>query len=391
MTSISITSRSDSTALKQPKELFSFSRSVDATWSLDEEHSKKKALSYYYFPDSYIDKRISLAEGLQNFRRIPDVLNVANFPSFLQGIRNYEQGQGKKVKADIITFRGIMTKLITLVQNEANAVELYAIAFDQQIFIKNDDEAEKRRREAQAQEIFTDPKKKKHLDTCEFVGYKFETLVTLSKPWAECTRPMIEKRTKKVVNNYEQYISVVRSGIGKVKTLLAGEVDCLWDFLPEDGEDILPHYMELKTSRIVESPAQAITFEKKLFRTWAQCFLLGIKRIAYGFRDDQYILKGVEVYDTEEIPVLIKNNEIPRNNNPSILCMDALKWYGLLLEWLLKNIDLADELVAYKITYDGSTKSVHLRECTSEENHSLRNGGILTDEFKEWRNSIAKK
>lgn len=385
-----LTSRSETTALKFPKELFSFSRNLDATWNIDEEVSKSEALSYFYMPDSYTDKGFSLVGGIQKFHRIPEALNVADFPSFLRSIQNHEQATGKKIKTDIITFRGIMTKLLTLVYNTNNSVELYALAFDQQIFIKNDDEVDFKRREAEAEQIADNPEKKKHLENCEFAGYKFEALTTLPKPWAQCSRSMIEKRDKKVVNNYEQYISVVKTGIGKVRTLLAGEVDCLWDYIPENKADIVQHYVELKTSRVVETPNQAIQFEKKLFRTWAQCFLLGIKRIVYGFRDDNHILKNIEVYDTEEVPVLIKDNEVPRNDNPKISCVDAIKWYGALLEWLTKNIDLSDELVAYRISYDASSRSIRLRECSEEENRSLRNGGILTEEFKEWRGSISK-
>lgn len=385
-----LTSRSETTALKLPKELYSFSRNLDATWNIDEEVSKTEALSYFYMPDSYTDKGFSLVGGIQNFNRIPESMNVADFTSYLRSIQNHEQATGKKIKTDIITFRGVMTKLLTLIYNTENSVELYAIAFDQQLFIKNDDEVDFKRREAEAEKLAGNPEKQKHLEHCEFAGYKFEALTTLPKPWAQCSRSLIEKRDKKVVNNYEQYISVVKTGIGKVKTLLAGEVDCIWDYIPESKAEILQHYVELKTSRVVETPHQAIQFERKLFRTWAQCFLLGIKRIVYGYRDDNHILKNIEVFDTEEVPVLIKENEIPRNEHPKILCVEAIKWYGALLEWLIKSIDLTDELVAYKISYDASTRSIRLKQCSDTENESLRNGGLLTKEFKEWRGSIRK-
>ncbi|WPK26828.1 hypothetical protein PUMCH_004190 [Australozyma saopauloensis] len=388
MPTIQTSSRSANTALKQPKELFSYSRTVGGTWNFDEEVSKEEAISYFYFPDSDVNKKINLSDGLQNFQKIPDMLNVADFPSYLRSIQNHEQETGKKIKADIITFRGIMTKLLTLPYNLNSPIDMYAIAYDGQIFLKNNDELDQSRRDKEQEELSSNPQKKEHLERCEYVGYKFETITTLPKPWAQCSRPMIEKRPKKVVNNYEQYISVVRSGIGKVKTVLAGEVDCIWDFLPEGGENILPHYAELKTSRVVDTPHHAMQFEKKLFRTWAQCFLIGIKRVVYGFRDDQYILKDVEVYDTEEIPLLIKDNEIPRSNNPRILCIEALKWYGALLEWLVQSIDRNNEQVAYKIRYVPGQNQVQLSECSKEENEKLRNGAILSEEFKQWRDSI---
>lgn len=386
MSQIDIHARSESTALKQPKELFSYSRNIDATWNFDEELSKKELLSYYYCSEEILDRKFNLSQGYKDFIKIPDILNVADFPSLLKGIQNHEQADGKKVKVDIITFRGIMTKLLTLPYNLNNPIDLYITAFDKQLFIKNNDELDQKRNQVPS----NDRHRMVHQRVCEFVGYKFECITTLPKPWAQCTRKMVEGRRQAVVNNYEQYISVVKTGIGKVRTLLAGEVDCLWDFIPEEGESILPHYAELKTSRFVTTPNQAVQFEKKLFKTWAQCFLLGIKRIVYGFRNDEYLLQSIEVFDTEEIPLILKDNDIPRNDNPRVVCVDALKWYGAVLSWLTQTIDLSDELVSYKFSYLPDSRYFRLVKCTDAENASLREGGILTEEFKQWRSSIRK-
>lgn len=383
-----LSARAETTALKQPKELFSFSRNVEGRWLSDEKESKEEHLSYFYFPDAYLDKQINLLYGMKNFRKVPDSENVANFPAFLNSLQQYEQKLGKKVKADIIAFRGVMTKLLTLPYNLNNEIHLYVMAYDGQIFIKNDDVLDLKRRAEEEEKLSSDPEKEKHMKTCEFVGYKFETMTTLKKPWAETARKTIEKRHKQLVNNYEQYISVVRSGVGKVKTLLAGEVDCLWDYLPEEPENVLPHYAELKTSRVLQTPQHAFQFENKLFRTWAQCFLLGITRMIYGFRDDNYVLRDVEVYNTDEVPVLIKDNAIPGRKGPKIVCMNALKWYGAVLDWIVKNVDANDELKVYKIDYDLGSRSFMLSECMGNENKELRNGGILTEEFKAWRETL---
>ena len=57
------------------------------------------------------------------------------------------------------------------------------------------------------------------------LGYKFETLSTLPKPWGETPREFIENRENHVVNNKSQYCSVVRTGIGSTTLCLGGEVD----------------------------------------------------------------------------------------------------------------------------------------------------------------------
>jgi RAT1-interacting protein len=56
-------------------------------------------------------------------------------------------------------------------------------------------------------------------------GYKFETLSTIPRPWGETPREYIENRDNEIVNNKEQYCSVVRTGFGKSIVCLGGEVD----------------------------------------------------------------------------------------------------------------------------------------------------------------------
>lgn len=105
-------------------------------------------------------------------------------------------------------------------------------------------------------------------------GYKFETLSTLPKSYDASTRDEIEKRSEEVVNNKVQYCAVIKTGIGEVKSIvLGGEVDCVWDRKPSDGEDPLPHYLELKTAKEIKSSRDLQNFHTKLMKAWAQCFL----------------------------------------------------------------------------------------------------------------------
>ena len=58
-----------------------------------------------------------------------------------------------------------------------------------------------------------------------FEGYKFETLSLIPDQWDMTSREFIENRENMAVNNYAQYCSVVKTGIGKAKILIGGEVD----------------------------------------------------------------------------------------------------------------------------------------------------------------------
>lgn len=63
------------------------------------------------------------------------------------------------------------------------------------------------------------------MDLTDGIGYKFETLSLLSDTWAATPREVIDGREDEVVNNHAQYVSVVRTGIGKAKMIIGGEVD----------------------------------------------------------------------------------------------------------------------------------------------------------------------
>ena len=57
------------------------------------------------------------------------------------------------------------------------------------------------------------------------LGYKFETLSLIPDTWAATSRETIENRENEAVNNHAQYCSVVKTGIGKTKMIIGGEVD----------------------------------------------------------------------------------------------------------------------------------------------------------------------
>jgi RAT1-interacting protein len=61
-----------------------------------------------------------------------------------------------------------------------------------------------------------------------YAGYKFETLSTLDKTWDESTRDEIEHRNENVVDNIQQYCSIVKTQLGSSSIIIGGEVDCVW-------------------------------------------------------------------------------------------------------------------------------------------------------------------
>lgn len=390
-----ITSRAKTTALKQPKELFTYTRDIEGEYHYNANQSHDH-LPYYYLPDSKVDTRIDLQLGFKNFKKISEEANMSDFEPLLNAIMQYERDEFlDRIGGDVITFRGIMTRLMSIPYNLQDALDLVIVPFDGQLFINFNNEVELKRRKDQDDRLRqTSPKEKyEYIKKCEYSGYKFETVATIPHPWKDVLRKCIDSRHKKPVNNYEQFLSVIKTGIGPVKLVLAGEIECCWDYIPEKTSSSLLHYVELKTNKVIDSPPQILNFEKKLFKTWCQCFLMGVGKVIYGFRDDQFILRNVEIYQTEEIPMLIKDNplnNLKQNQANKINCTSALKWYGAVVEWLNDVIDKNDERVSYNLKYDPLKKSLHLSETSKEVDENLRNGKLLTEEFTKWRQGLKK-
>ncbi|GAB1215058.1 decapping endonuclease targeting mRNA [Aspergillus terreus] len=233
------------TTIRRPKEI--------ACFSYDDEHSfhlGDSSLRYYYPPKLPAD----LNQGFDEFQKLDDS-GDEHLDALLETIMALEKETGKTSDADIITWRGMMTK----VRNEC------------------------------------------HL----FSGYKFETLSVINQPWDPTSREEIEGRPELVVNNKAQYCSVVRTGIGSTKLIIGGEVDAVWDCKPDRKEDPI-HWVELKTSAEIRNDRDMLKYERKLLKFWAQSFLLGVPKIIVGFRDQYGIVHRLEELETASIPVKVK-------------------------------------------------------------------------------------
>lgn len=389
MAFLPLSSRSPTTSLKQPKQAFCFARTQSGGYEYDQKKVIESHLNYYYLPDSVVGRGIDLSAGHKSFNKIPEEQNLGDFGSYLAAIQRHEEATQKKVDAQLISFRGIMRQLLTLVYaDKEEQLNLNLVPFDNQLFIHLDSKLELEKRQRQNNQGFPGgPDQDIYRQQCEYSGYKFETIATLEKPWAQCSRREIESRSKKTVGNYEEFLSVVRTGVADTRMLLCGEVDCVWDYYPDSGTNPLLHYAELKTLRIVELPKQAAQFEKKLFNTWAQCFLVGIHTIVYGFRDRNLMLKNVEVYDAEQIPTALKALGFS-GPEQKYNCIAALKWFAAAIKWIFEQVDVSNDQISWRLSYEPAAKSLKLERLSQQDNDRLRQGDMLTPEFIEWRQSL---
>lgn len=361
-----------------PIEIACYSRTSNDEIIVDSDQN----LRYYYFPDELLDNQLSLSAGRGNFKDSrSEMKDVCSMDGLLKSIQDIEMKKGSRLKVNIITFRGIFRKLISAAFENSRfqePLDLRVVLFDDQIFIK---EIAKK-----------DTYEQGTIDLNTFSGYKFETLATTNRPVNSCTREEIESRHLETVGNGDEFVTVVGTGIGSHRLILGAEVDAIFDYKDTESQrKNISHYCELKCSKGIYNERDAQNFANKLFRTWLQCFLIGIPRIIYGFRDENFKLATIEEYSLENIVPMLQryNPQIAEN------CAEAIGWYYKIVDWLLtiqnrysQKIS-RDTVVPFKLTCkDQELQMIDILSGDNEYEEIVNNEMVLSNQFKEWRRSL---
>ncbi|KAM0813601.1 putative RAI1 like PD-XK nuclease-domain-containing protein [Seiridium cardinale] len=372
----------DSQAVKRPKEI--------ACFSYDDKHEfhlGDSSLKWYYPPELGAD----LSAGFETFDKHDDS-GDEHLDSLLKTIIAHEQQEGKKIDAQIVTWRGMMTKIMSALFDDRDGFEMNATLYQQNSFIEENHAYKQasKQKQQQKQQHNSKPKRWNNRgrddeppppqfspEVMTYWGYKFETLCTLPATWAETSRDFIENRDKEIVSNKAQYCSVVRTGIGKTVLCIGGEVDAVWDAKPMvSGAPV--NWIELKTSASIRGERDMNNFERKLMKFWIQSFLLGVPKIIVGFRSQSGILEKLEEIKTESIPVTAAQRGVKTWN--ANMCINFGAGF---LEWLRRTIN--DEGV-WRIRRQPKSSAIDVFRV-EEAGH----GKILTDEFINWRIKLSLK
>lgn len=362
--------------VKRPKEVLSWSEGPGNSMHFDD-----RALRYYYLPDADIDRepRINLGRGFEAQKFDPDARKSVYLDNVLKAVMHSEKETGEKLAADAFTWRGLLTQLIIMSQNSADpnvlrdSFECLIVGFDNQVFISQDDQfvkAESSKPDTQGLQLM-------------YSGYQFEHIACLGKPWGECSREEIEQRYRTAcpIADQECYGILVKSGIGNVSLVYGAETDCVEGFKPSTNK--LANYVELKTTRTIETANQAHGFERKLLRSWIQSFLAGVPKIVYGFRNDSLELQAVEEFKTDDLPKIIKNSKLTIsekkwNGN------DAIGFYTILMQWIK---DKVEDGRTYRLMYKAGARELLL--MPAEIKVEGREVAFLSNEFVNWRRTIS--
>lgn len=249
-------------------------------------------------------------DGYDEFSRRYQPNNDDSLDNLLNSIMFKEKLIKSQLKTNIIAWRGILTKLLCLPWLHDEPLTLKLRKFQGTVFIQMPKNQEQQ-----------------HINRSMYYGYNFERL---------CTRS-INGSMANCVDTDVQYCSVISTKIGTVRIVCGGEVDCSLSISKQE-KNPLSNYIELKTSLVFQNINQQERFySQKLLRIWAQSFLLGIEKIAIGFRDRKGILLDIMYLDTQKIPRMVRDNS--SGNSPAWDGQTALTWLGYILEIIVNNVE----------------------------------------------------
>jgi RAT1-interacting protein len=318
-----------------------------------------------------------LKEGYNTFRHFEEETNP-HLDSLLRAVASKERRTGKKEEADFVTWRGMMTKIMTAPFDMFAEFSMFATLHDGTIYIEEDFPARAAQRAQEATRPpprWQDPNMPDH-KMMTYWGYKFETLSLLPTPPPATPKEIIDARPRAPTSNYAQHCSIVRTGFGPHTLLLGGEVDGLSAPKPSSPSDPIP-WIELKTAESLPpnpSHRDILKFERKLLKFWAQSFLLGVPRIVIGWRSKMGVLTGVQEMETNKIPGMVRRGTHCWDGNTCI------NFTAAFLGWLRGVV--TEEGKVYRLRLEKKAGIVELGEVKEAA------GGIVSKEFEEWRREL---
>ncbi|WVQ81372.1 decapping nuclease RAI1 [Cryptococcus sp. DSM 104549] len=327
---------------------------------------------------------VSLKEGFE--RRVERADEDEHLDGLVESLevlgRREEQGERK---GGVITWRGMVTRLLTAPYEYRDPWEMTAFALDGSVYLELYDPPEARAKRAQEQAAWAEQ---------SYMGYAYEAYSTISQEGRPEGGP---PGWGGDVNTNVQWANVVRSAVGDIPLCLGGEVDCV-RAEPGSPNPGLSQCLELKTNKVIHNAKQDSVFHKKLLKHWAQSWLLGIPEVVVGFRDDAGILHSQTHFETAKIPRFVASTP-----NPAWSPAPCLHHLHSILSFLTTHILPTDPLVTYPSLKGNLGQDEEMPPAvmwrlafTPKRGYELRTvgevgvvegrwGGVLREEYVRWR------
>ncbi|KAK4701024.1 RAT1-interacting protein, partial [Phenoliferia sp. Uapishka_3] len=330
------------TAFQLPLHLTSFSYSP--TRDLLVGKRKDEAIAHYSEPPLGADLNL----GYQDCTWREDTTDEG-LDALLDTLAEYEQedesGAAAELlgKVNVITWRGMMTKLMLAVyevegasQGRADGWELNAMMIDGTLYLEDSKPPSKIAKKAASESSYK---------LQSYYGYSFEAFSTVP-PTNPTTPPSFSPPNTNV-----QWCSVVKTNLGGFRSILGGEVDCVMPGA-QMGNVKTSDFVELKTNIVISSPRDEMMFERqKLLKHYVQSFLLGVPRVIVGFRTRQGQLTALQPFKTLEIPRLVRGK--PHAWDP-LACLASAR---TLLSFITHTISSCPPNQSHQSLFDSPTSA----------------------------------
>ncbi|KAI0790010.1 RAI1 like PD-XK nuclease-domain-containing protein [Abortiporus biennis] len=305
-----------SVPFQQPSSLLTFSYSPSRVLQFDDS-----ALRYYVEPPPNAD----LNYGYDRWIRKRE--EKGRLDGLLRAVCRLVDRNGIKWLQDIgiVSWRGVMTKILTAPYEEREGWELNVMFVNgTYYFEEHASEAKLREKEDITQ---------KHRIRM-YYGYAFESYCSSDSPNGRknYTNSRDVSGWGGDVDTNVQWCSVVKTKLGDTRLVIGGEVDCVRGQFNGKTDN----FVELKTSIVIRNAFDETKFEKKLLKFYFQSFLLGVPEIIVGFRTPSGQLRTVQKFQTIQIPRMVRNK--PGAWDPQI----SLDWGNNFIAFLKSCIDASE-------------------------------------------------
>ncbi|PCH42099.1 RAI1-domain-containing protein [Wolfiporia cocos MD-104 SS10] len=307
-------------SFQQPSPLLTFSYTPARVLEFTDS-----ALRYYVDPPLGAD----LKYGYERWIRWPEekgridglVRAVLKYKERLE--RHSQNGSAWLNDIGVVSWRGVMTKILTAPYEERDGWELNVMIVGSTLYFE---EHLSDARLVQKNDIAP------HHRQQTYYGYSFESWCTSSAPRIPDKLDGHPIGWGGDVDTNVQWCSVVKTKLGDTRMVIGGEVDCVRDTFTGQTSS----FVELKTSLVIRGPQDELRFEKKLLKFYFQSFLLGVPEIVVGFRTPSGRMNTIQSFKTMEIPRLVRGK--PHAWDP-LLCLD----WGHRFITFLKSIAVATD------------------------------------------------
>ncbi|KAH8256586.1 hypothetical protein KR026_002513 [Drosophila bipectinata] len=264
-------------------------------FSITDGEYQNDARNATYLCDPFPETPIDLNQGIENVIRKGSrtLLDIEYMLKYVESHRKellVVKGDTIQLEADFVALRGVLRHIMCLQYDRLQDLRIKVTRANGTIYINKEDTEEKLAHEASLS--------RRQLDMCSW-GFKFEQCLTSDKP---CGSPV----TDVPVNEGNELNCVFRRNINGIRLIYGAEMDCIVSSQPVNFQDPLNYkrleFVELKTGPYNRSPHQENIFSRfKSANWWSQSFLVGIKTIYAGLRDNNGVVQEIRRYDTREM------------------------------------------------------------------------------------------